>query len=133
MNLPKNWVENIDFEQYMEPWDYRNSVQPPLFGSSDAPYKYDSLINQRVRAKITIVVEMNTEEEKMFVNGLRNEGLKFVSDNGFQLEKFRSVINQGYQRLPMLMKHQDQDIQNFAWILSKYYSKRDEIMPKDVM
>ena len=52
---------------------------------------------------------------------------------GFSQEKFRYVINEGYCRLPILMKHSDPDIAKIAWILSKYFASRNEIMPEQVI
>lgn len=43
------------------------------------------------------------------------------------------ITNEGFQRLPILIKHPDPEIAKFAWILSKYFSKRDEIMPEKIV
>jgi hypothetical protein len=126
LSIPRHRVSDIEVGYE------RDHVHHNCIYSDDYPL-YSTHIKTNKLARINISIEMNNRQEEEFVLNLRHYGLDFVSDNGFQFEKFRWVINQGYQKLPILLKHPDKDISDFAWMLSKYFSKRDEIMPKEIM
>lgn len=129
MRIPRNFIRNVEME-YVE--------TPAHFGM----YSYSEYEKQphhismpyRVRAKLEIVVDIESDEDQNFIRDLANQGLEFIYNNkGFHIEKLRFVLNEGFQRLPILIKHPDPEIAKFAWILSKYFSKRDEIMPDKIM
>ena len=56
------------------------------------------------------------------------EKLKRIS-----IKKFRFIMNQGFIRLPSLIKHADPEIANLAWIISKYFAQRKDIMPENII
>lgn len=128
MRIPRNFVRNVEMEHVADPahfgmCSYSEYGKPPKHMSM--PY--------RVRAKLEIVVDIESDEDQNFIRDLASQGLEFISSNGFHIEKLRFVLNEGFQRLPILIKHPDPEIAKFAWILSKYFSKRDEIMPEKIV
>jgi hypothetical protein len=68
----------------------------------------------------------------MYVRNLEC-GLEHVADGMLSVDKFRKVINSGYVRLPILLKDPDPEVAQIAWILSKYFSQRNDIMPEGVI
>jgi len=129
--VPKNWVENVKCERYVSPDHY--SV--PMYS-----YSYnepDKRIPTRCRINLKIVLDIdeNSREDLDFIRGLEKHGLQWVVDNGggISLDKFRFVMNEGFQRLPMLIRHNDPEVAEIAWLISKYFSKREEIMPEEIV
>lgn len=110
--IPINHIKNIKHEAYSN--DY---------------YGWQSL-ERKVRVSAEIVFEVNDNEDGLFIERLTKEkSINFVSKMDFDTEKFRYVINLGYKYLPILLKHDDPEIAKLAWILSEYFSMRNEIMP----
>lgn len=124
--IPKNFIRNIELEAVMVP-PYVGSF-PPKYG------KYEENISVCHRAKMELVIDFQNNEDSLFIEGLKQHGLEFILMNSeFNINKFRFVINEGMQRLPILLKHPDPDIAKLAWILSKYFSQRNDIMPEQVL
>jgi len=124
-SIPRNYVQRVEYESYVEPTPY--SYYPTEYGRKalDMPIK--------MIAKMEIKMEMNTEEDRRLVMDMEHRGLDAVADRGMSRDKFRYVMNQGYMRIPALLKHEDPEIAQLAWILSKFFSKRDDLMPEDIV
>ena len=126
-SIPRNYVQRIEYERTMEPLSYA-SYHPTEYGRN-------SMIDMPIKmfAKMEIKMEMNTEEDRRLVMDMEHRGLDAVADRGMSRDKFRYVMNQGYMRIPALLKHEDPEIAQLAWILSKFFSKRDDLMPEDIV
>lgn len=129
--IPRNFVKKVDYEHYTELYDmfgFQSQYSVDKYGNE----RYSN-ISRRIRVNIQISIDINSDEDLKFVNDLQNKGLEFVADQGFNLEKFKFIMNQGYTNLPILLKHSDQEISEMAWILSKYFSQREMIMPDKIV
>ena len=133
-SVPRNYVTGVNFERVA---DYYSMPGPSSLNNSLVnfnPYgETEPYMNYRMMAKIEITMEITSKEDEYFLHMLQRDGLQYVSDNGFPLEKFKFVINEGYKRLPVLMRHEDPEIQKIAWIISKYFSQREDIIPDKVV
>jgi hypothetical protein len=125
--IPQNNVTKIEVEHYADPM-YSNQA---YFQSIPNPYGQRAQYKTRLKAEI--VIDMNNEEDREFIYHFQKQGLEYVAKMGFDIEKFRYVINEGFIRLPALIKHPDPEIAKMAWILSKYFSQRNDIMPEQVI
>jgi len=126
-SIPRNYVTNIEYERVMEPYSRYYSASEYGHASSyiDMPIK--------MVAKMEIKMELESDEDRKLMHDIQHRGLEAVADRGMSRDKFRYVMNQGYMRIPALLKHEDEEIAQLAWILSKFFSKRDEIMPEDIV
>lgn len=124
--LPRNYIVQNEVEQYIEHDLYLTTVRDP--------FTFKTINDQtRLRFKFTVVVEPIGDEEMAFVSKFSDQGLSFVAHQGIDIEKLKYVINEGYRRLPILLKHKDPDIAKLAWILSEYFAKRNDIMPEEIV
>jgi len=126
--VPENiFVTNVDFETSERFYD---SYVATVYGGKKTKF-IDP--NHRVTAKVTLSIEITSDEDWKFVWMLKDKGIHVLLDAGFDVEKLKYVINQGMVRLPILLKHEDPDIAQIAFILSKYFAQRNDIMPEKVV
>lgn len=132
--IPKNHVRKVQFEASIE--------HNPLIRASGSFIRYGDCdmygreIEMPIKhfANVELIVEIEDKEDVKFVEGLQAEGIKYASKNPeLDIEKFRYVINEGFCRLPILLKHSDPEIAKIAWIFSKYFSQRNDLMPERVV
>lgn len=117
--IPTNHIKNIKHEAYID--HAINGYGPGSRWDTREP---------RLKVSAEIVFEVNDNEDCLFIERLTKEkSINFVSKMDFDTEKFRYVMNNGYKYLPILLKHDDPEIAKLAWILSEYFSMRNEIMP----
>jgi len=128
-NIPRNYIVSMDLAQYYE----FNSSFMELTNASHLTNDITIQPKTKARFKFTIVIEPESDEDLQFVQLFKSNGLEFVAHQGLDIQKLRYVINEGYQRLPILLKHKDPEIAKLAWILSKYFAQRNDIMPKQVV
>lgn len=123
--LPNNCVTKVEFQESPDYnyacYDYNNLRN------------YDQYIPIKTNAKIEITIEMNNDNSLNLLQDLKDKGLSAVTDNSFNVEAFRYVINEGFIKLPTLFKHPNPDISQIAFILSKYFASRNEIMPEQII
>jgi hypothetical protein len=125
--IPNNRVLDVKTEAFMD------SDMLHYGGSFLDSYGKEQYIEPRIRVNIQISIIINKPGDFDFVNNLASEGLEYVANMGFDIQKFKFIINEGMQRLPILLKHNDPDIAKMAWVLSKYFSQRNDIMPEKVI
>ena len=125
--IPRNYFMEVKYERYAEPSTYFHPMDYNKFGG------YDSNIRTRTSALVTFKMELDNEDDMRLLEDMKQDGLEAVADRGLSREAFQYVMNQGYLRLPALLRHPDPDIAEIAWIISLYFSKRKEIMPKDIV
>ena len=80
-----------------------------------------------------IQFQIESDEDFKVIQEIKDKGIEYIANMGFDLEKFKFVMNQGYTNLPILLKHPDEDIRKLAEVLSKYFSRRNDIMPEDIL
>jgi hypothetical protein len=125
-NIPRHYVTNLQMESYPEFSRYPYSMLDN-YGKN-----YHSNIQRRV-VKMEIQFQIESDEDFIVIQEIKDKGIEYIANMGFDLEKFKFVMNQGYTNLPILLKHPDEDIRELAWILSKYFSQREKIMPDKIM
>lgn len=126
--IPRNSVRKVSVEAFQD-LNYRSHY------SLNNSY-YGELVNiqpNRYVANVEISIDMISPEDSHFIHELQVGGLDYVAKMGFDVEKFRYIMNEGFIRLPILLKHPDPEIAKMAWILSKYFAQRKDIMPEQII
>lgn len=128
--IPRNYVVGVEYERVI---DYNHNMISS-FGRINEPSSYfERSMQTLINAKVTMRIEIRDDEDAKILQLLQAHGLGALVDKGLSLDKFKFVMNQGYTRLPALLKHPDPEIAELAFILSKYFACRSEIMPDEII
>lgn len=132
--VPDNiFVTKLEFETSKRFASPITMLPYSFYGDPLGNERNNFLEENRVTAKVTLSIDITTDEDWKFVHALKDKGIQVLLNAGFNVENLRYVINQGMVRLPALLKHEDEEIAKLAWIFSKYFAQRNDIMPEQIV
>lgn len=125
-NCIKHTIKNIEFRidpeldtTYISSWS--NNTQFPMLN-----------INTKLITSITTDFYPEPKQEDKMQECLFTNSLYPIL-KGIDRSKFKEVINAGFAMLPLYLKHEDQEIADIAWVLSKYFSGRNKSIKEDIL
>jgi hypothetical protein len=124
--IPHNYVTEMKMEEYYaynDGYKYYNLQSPSNAFYPNYPHK--------VAYNITLKILPQNNEDLRFIDDLYRNGLSAVK--GLDFDKWKMVINAGYNQLPLMLKHKDPEVVQIAYVLSEYFAKRKQIIPDQIV
>ncbi|MFW6121272.1 MAG: hypothetical protein ACOC80_10310 [Petrotogales bacterium] len=127
--VPRNWISEASFEKYPVPnWSPHQSTYADSYGHS-----IQVSLSTKTRVTFKVTMEIDTPEDEQFFCELHATGLEAVQRQTFNMDAFIYVMNEGYIKLPALLRHPDKDVAQIAWIVSKYIAQREQIVHEKIV
>lgn len=120
-------VEIQKMEMFRKPI-YDSGYYNSFYGGDtyNSPINRDCYMPQIQGLKLEVLIYQETDQDRIFINNLAYNRNDLFGDIVKTIHAFSYVINQGFHRLPILIKHKNELVSNWAWILSKYFSNKSK-------
>lgn len=124
LNVPRNYISDV--KQEMTPshqYNWAEYGKPYYYANYEDNWGVDKF---QYRFELKLVIDVKDTRDYVFIRYLQHEGLDFISKNGFPVKEFEYVMEQGYTKLPFLLRHENPKVAEIADMLCKFFSERDK-------